>query len=332
MLCPQYVADAWLGRYWTIVTFSSIYLAGLAGVVLCTGVAALNSRATLMAALYVVALGTGGIKANVSSFGADQFDDADPAEAAAKSRYFNAFYFTINVGALIASLLVVNVQSSVGWLAGYSIPAASFAAAFCLFLAGTPLYVHVQPRGSPFSRLGGVLVAAAAKWRVVPPADPALLYESDSEEEEEGEEGEGWSGPDSPLTPPFKYQPGRPGSAATGSGGGLLKGGRGWRTMSAGSSRGAEPGGLPPADDDSAGAEVGGAVPAGGAAGGAGPGPGPAPRAFSTHGTEATYDEDAALAAVHHPPMRLPPALLRAALRAERRASSVARRRRRRRQ
>ena len=68
-------------------------------------------NAALFVPLYVVALGTGGIKPNVSAFGADQFDDADPAEAAAKSRYFNAFYFTLNVGALIASLLVVNVQS-----------------------------------------------------------------------------------------------------------------------------------------------------------------------------------------------------------------------------
>ena len=54
------------------MVFSSIYLLGLAGVVLTTGVAALNSRAALMMALYIVALGTGGIKANVSSFGADQ--------------------------------------------------------------------------------------------------------------------------------------------------------------------------------------------------------------------------------------------------------------------
>jgi hypothetical protein len=57
-----WTADARLGRYWTIVLFSSVYLVGLAGVVVSTGVAALSSRAWLMGALYIVALGTGGIK------------------------------------------------------------------------------------------------------------------------------------------------------------------------------------------------------------------------------------------------------------------------------
>ena len=237
-----YVADAWLGRYWTIVAFSSIYLAGLGGVVLCTGVAALNSRTALTVALYIVALGTGGIKANVSSFGADQFDDGDPAEVAAKSRYFNAFYFTINIGALIASLVVVNVQASVSWLVGYTIPAVAFAAAFGLFLAGTPLYTHVAPRGSPFARLGAVLVAAAAKWRVAPPSNPTLLYESEDSEDEDDEcdgASDGWLGPDSPLAAALVSAAGKGGVGSL-----LEVGGRGgWRTVSAGST-GREP--LPP--------------------------------------------------------------------------------------
>ena len=37
----------------------------------------------------MVALGTGGIKPNVSAFGADQFDLRDPAQKAEKNSFFN---------------------------------------------------------------------------------------------------------------------------------------------------------------------------------------------------------------------------------------------------
>ena len=65
-------------------------------------------------ALYLIALGTGGIKPCVSSYGADQFDDTDPAEKEHKSSFFNWFYFSINIGALIASSLLVWIQDNVG--------------------------------------------------------------------------------------------------------------------------------------------------------------------------------------------------------------------------
>ncbi|CAN0170358.1 unnamed protein product [Discosporangium mesarthrocarpum] len=39
--------------------------------------------------MYVLALGTGGIKSSVSVFGADQFDDSDPQDSKEKASFFN---------------------------------------------------------------------------------------------------------------------------------------------------------------------------------------------------------------------------------------------------
>lgn len=64
----------------------------------------------LYCALYVVALGTGGIKPNVSAFGADQFDDKSRVERREKQSFFNWFYFSINVGSLIACTVIVWIQ------------------------------------------------------------------------------------------------------------------------------------------------------------------------------------------------------------------------------
>lgn len=46
-------------------------------------------RAAVYLGLYLVALGTGGIKPCATALGADQFDVADPAERVAKGSFFN---------------------------------------------------------------------------------------------------------------------------------------------------------------------------------------------------------------------------------------------------
>jgi solute carrier family 15 (peptide/histidine transporter), member 3/4 len=104
-------------------------------------------------ALYLVALGTGGIKPCVSSFGADQFDEHDAAEKRSKSSFFDWFYFSINIGALVASSVLVYVQTHVGWGWGFGIPAAAMAVAVASFFFGTPLYRHQRPGGSPVTRV-----------------------------------------------------------------------------------------------------------------------------------------------------------------------------------
>ncbi|XP_054796242.1 protein NRT1/ PTR FAMILY 8.1-like [Prosopis cineraria] len=190
-LIGAFLADAYLGRYWTIATFSIIYVIGMTLLTLSASVPGIkpachgedNCHATdgqsavCFIALYLIALGTGGIKPCVSSYGADQFDDADEVEKEHKSSFFNWFYFSINIGALIASSLLVWIQDNVGWGWGFGIPAVTMAIAVVSFFSGTRLYRNQKPGGSPLTRICQVIVASIRKYKVKVPEDESLLYE-----------------------------------------------------------------------------------------------------------------------------------------------------------
>ena len=95
-------------------------------------------------ALGMIAFGTGGIKANVSPFGADQVQQDGPR---AVQTFFNWFYFFINVGSLIAFTVVVGVQQS-NVFYGYCITACTMILAVIVFLAGRNQYLTKPPGGS----------------------------------------------------------------------------------------------------------------------------------------------------------------------------------------
>ncbi|GAB4833957.1 hypothetical protein Ancab_032204 [Ancistrocladus abbreviatus] len=191
-LIGAFLADAYLGRYWTIATFSIVYALGMTLLTLSASVKGLKppcdeqnvcnptglQTAVFFIGLYLIALGTGGIKPCVSSFGADQFDDADEDERKSKSSFFNWFYFSINIGALLAASVLVWIQTNVGWGWGFGIPAAAMALAVVSFLCGTRLYRKQRPGGSPITRICQVVVAAVRKLQVEVPADKSLLYET----------------------------------------------------------------------------------------------------------------------------------------------------------
>ncbi|GJU35386.1 NRT1/ PTR family 8.2-like protein [Tanacetum coccineum] len=102
---------------------------------------ATNTQTSLcFTSLYLVALGTGGIKPCVSSYGADQFDDNDEVEKKQKGSFFNWFYFVINIGALSASTVVVWIQDNVGWGWGLAVPTIAMGIAVVSFFSGTKLY------------------------------------------------------------------------------------------------------------------------------------------------------------------------------------------------
>ena len=169
-LLGAWLADSLWGRYKTILVFSCIYFVGmllLAGSAMVPGlkpdpsqVATPLQNVALYASLYIVALGTGGIKPNVSAFGADQFDEMNADDRREKKSFFNWFYFSINVGSLIAVTCIVWIQENISWGVGFAIPAFAMALAIVVFIAGSPRYKHVEPSESPIARVVKVTVAA----------------------------------------------------------------------------------------------------------------------------------------------------------------------------
>ncbi|GLT99317.1 hypothetical protein SLE2022_167610 [Rubroshorea leprosula] len=195
-----YIADAHLGRYWTFVISSIIYLSGMVLLTLSVSIPALKpppctqsivencekastlQLAVFFGALYILAVGTGGTKPNISTIGADQFDDFHPKEKAQKLSFFNWWMFSIFIGTLFGNTVVVYVQDNVGWSLGYGLPTLGLLISLMIFLVGTPFYRHKVPSGSSFTRMARVIVAALRKWRVHLPGDPKELFELDLEE------------------------------------------------------------------------------------------------------------------------------------------------------
>ncbi|OIW00821.1 hypothetical protein TanjilG_08260 [Lupinus angustifolius] len=190
-LLGAFLADSYLGRFWTIAIFSTIYVIGM---VLLSFSAILpglkppcdgnvchptsGQTATCFIALYLIALGTGGIKPCVSSFGADQFDENDDSERKKKSSFFNWFYFSINIGALIAASVLVWIQINVGWGWGFGVPAVAMVIAIIFFFIGSRYYRLQVPGGSPLTRICQVIVAAFRKSGLQVPEDKSLLHET----------------------------------------------------------------------------------------------------------------------------------------------------------
>lgn len=169
-LLGAWLADSLWGRYRTILVFSTIYFLGMVMLALTAWIPSLTpspdeyptalQNTALYTSLYVVALGTGGIKPNVSAFGADQFDESNPRDRREKTSFFNWFYFSINLGSLLAVTVIVWVQENISWAVGFAIPALCMALAIVVFVAGSSEYKHVAPSESPFSRVFKVTWAA----------------------------------------------------------------------------------------------------------------------------------------------------------------------------
>ncbi|KAG8498896.1 hypothetical protein CXB51_005338 [Gossypium anomalum] len=135
--------------------------------------------AILYGSLLLGALGSGGIRPCVAAFGADQFDETDPKQSTKTWKYFNWYYFVMGASILAAVTVIVYIQDNIGWGWGLGIPTISMFLSIIAFVLGYPLYRHMDPVGSPFTRLLQVSVAAFRKRNLTMVSDPNLLYQNE---------------------------------------------------------------------------------------------------------------------------------------------------------
>lgn len=120
----------------------------------------------LYTVLYVTGFGAAGIRPCVSSFGADQFDERSRDYKTHLDRFFNFFYLSVTIGAIVAFTAVVYIQIKRGWGSAFGSLAIAMGISNLVFFIGTPLYRHRLPGGSPLTRVAQVLVAAFRKRNV----------------------------------------------------------------------------------------------------------------------------------------------------------------------
>ena len=99
-------------------------------------------RAVSFIGLFLIALGTGGIKPCVAPFGAEQFKL--PEQESMLGNYFSWFYASINAGSMISSVLTPYLRNT-GCLnqdncfpLAFGVPAAMMAIA----VGDEPIFVH----------------------------------------------------------------------------------------------------------------------------------------------------------------------------------------------
>ncbi|EHQ29046.1 POT family MFS transporter [Mucilaginibacter paludis] len=133
------VADWFTGKYKIILYISIVY---------CIGHLFLSLFDTDLTwfryGLILIAIGAGGIKSCVSSNVGDQFDKSNESLI---SKVYGWFYFSINAGSMLSTVMIPYIYNHYGAKWAFGIPGVLMAIATVIFFSGRKLYVRVPPSG-----------------------------------------------------------------------------------------------------------------------------------------------------------------------------------------
>ena len=143
------ISDILLGKYLTIMILSIVYCMGH-GVLALMGLGGgIDPGWMLFLGLGLISFGSGGIKPCVSAHVGDQFGKSN---AHLLSKVFSAFYFSINVGAFVSTLLTPWFLEWYGPHLAFGVPGVLMCIATFLFWCGRKKFVHVPAGGLKWFR------------------------------------------------------------------------------------------------------------------------------------------------------------------------------------
>lgn len=173
-LIGGWVADRFLGKYWTIVLFAVPYIAGQFMV-------GLSDRTLMYASLVILAFGSGIIKPNISTLMGMTYDQQRPGQELLRSRAFGYFYMAINIGSFLSQIICPwlrdifgNVDpktnapadlasAKAGYMAGFMFPAVLMIVALILFASGKKYYAKEDVKANRAADAA----SPVSKWDVV---------------------------------------------------------------------------------------------------------------------------------------------------------------------
>ncbi|XP_055950985.1 peptide transporter family 2-like [Argiope bruennichi] len=165
------IADGWLGLFRTIFYLSILFAIGNSVVAIgATPMSVQNMTIVSLFGLFIVALGTGGIKPCVSAFGGSQFDENQIKE---RHQFFSLFFFAINIGSILSTIISPELRASVHCFGkdtcyplAFGAPALLSIIVITLFICGKSVYKIRPAEGSEFvSVFRCIFYALAQKFR-----------------------------------------------------------------------------------------------------------------------------------------------------------------------
>ncbi|MDP7008990.1 MAG: POT family MFS transporter [Phycisphaerales bacterium] len=139
------LADIVLGKYLTIMLLSVVYCAGHGVLALMGSTGSIPPGIVLATGLILISVGSGGIKPCVSAHVGDQFGKQN---AHLLEKVFGWFYFSINTGAFLSTLLTPWLLEWYGPHWAFGVPGVLMALATLAFWMGRKVFIHI-PAGGP---------------------------------------------------------------------------------------------------------------------------------------------------------------------------------------